>query len=59
MLHTVTVPLKEYQMSMVDETVYHGGCHLVIREDAPPLGEFKVRCQKKALALIAVRYDTE
>ena len=44
---------------MMDKPVDHGCRHLVIREDAPPLGKLQVGCQKQALAFIAVGDDTE
>ena len=43
----------------MDKPVDHCSGHLVIRKDPSPFGEFQIGCQDQALALIAVRYDTE
>ena len=54
MLHAVAVAFKEDQVPVMDEPVDHGCRHLVIREDAPPFGEFQVGGQQEALTLVAV-----
>ena len=41
------------------EAVNHGGRHLVIREEAPPLRELEVRRQNEAAGLVAVGDDPE
>ena len=43
----------------MDKPVDHCSGHLVIRKDPSPFGEFQIGCQDQALALIAVRYNTE
>ena len=41
------------------EAVNHGGRHLVIREEAPPLRELEVRRQDETAGLVAVGDDAE
>jgi hypothetical protein len=57
MFHPIAFSLKHEEMSMVCKTVDHRGCHLFIREDAAPLGEFKVGRQDQTFAFITVGDD--
>ena len=59
MLHTVTVPFKKDQVPVMDKPVDHGCRHLVIREDAPPLGKLQISSKKETFALITVGDDPE
>ena len=59
MFHPVALSFEEDEMAVMDEPVNHGGRHLVICKDIAPFREFKVCCQDKAFAFIAVRNDSE
>ena len=54
MFHTVTLSFKDQKMSMMNQAIYYGSGHLIIREDTALFGELKVGGQDQALALIAV-----
>ena len=59
MFHSVALPFKQKEMPVMDQSVYHGCRHLVIREYAAPFGEFKVCRQDEALAFVTVRNNPE
>lgn len=56
MLHPVAASLKDEQMPMMNQTIYHGCRHLLVCEDASPLGELEVGGKDEALALVTITY---
>jgi len=54
--HSVALTLEEDQVSMVDESVNHGGRHLVVREDTTSLRELQVRGRDEVLYLATNSY---
>ena len=54
MLHPVAFSLKDQQVTMMNQSVNHGGSHLIVSEYSSPFGKFQIGCQYQAFTFITV-----